>query len=158
MGKAVTPKQAIKIAYKLRQGGKIIVLSGGCFDILHEGHLLFLENAKRQGDTLFIFLESDENVRRLKGEDRPINSQEIRAQNLSALSVVDFIVKLPKLPKDSDYDRLIAHIRPSIIAITEGDPNLDKRKKQAEMAEGIVKSVTRRTEHSTTKFARSFKK
>ena len=158
LDKILDIKQAIEISGKIRRGGKLIVLAGGCFDILHKGHLLFLRNARDQGDVLFLFLESDESVKRLKGDDRPINSQEVRAKALSNLPFVDYVIKLSKLPTDKYYDRLIAHIRPSIIAVTEDDPNLEQRKKQAETAGGIVKSVTRRTDHSTTEFARLLKK
>ena len=150
MGKVVTPKQAIKIANKFKHEDKAIVLAGGCFDILHLGHILFLKKAKQQGDLLFLFLESDENIKRLKGSNRPINTRDDRARALSTLPSVDYIIKLPKLPTDKDYDRLIAQIKPDVIAVTEEDPNLAKREDQASRVGGKVKSVTRRTKYSTT--------
>lgn len=158
MSKIIEINEIYEVVEKIRKLGKKIVLAGGCFDILHAGHLVFLENAKREGDVLILFLESDENVRRLKGKDRPINSQDKRADALANISFVDFVIKLSKLPTDKDYDRLIAQIKPDLIAITEGDPNFQRRKNQAEMAGGIVKSVARRTQHSTTKSARYFEK
>ena len=150
LDKILDIKQAIEISGKIRRGGKLIVLAGGCFDILHKGHLLFLRNARDQGDVLFLFLESDENVKRLKGDDRPINSQEVRAKALSNLPFVDYVIKLSKLPTDKYYDRLIAQIKPDVIAVTEEDPNLAKREDQASRVGGKVKSVTRRTKYSTT--------
>ena len=148
--KTLTPDEAENIAQTAQMNGKKIVLAGGCFDILHLGHILFLKKAKQQGDLLFLFLESDENIKRLKGSNRPINTQDDRARALSALPSVDYIIKLPKLPTDKDYDRLIAQIKPDVIAVTEEDPNLAKREDQASRVGGKVKSVTRRTKYSTT--------
>ena len=148
--KTLTPDEAENIAQTAQMNGKKIVLAGGCFDILHLGHILFLKKAKQQGDLLFLFLESDENIKRLKGSNRPINTRDDRARALSALPSVDYIIKLPKLPTDKDYDRLIAQIKPDVIAVTEEDPNLAKREDQASRVGGKVKSVTRRTKYSTT--------
>ena len=64
-----------------------IVLVGGCFDILHLGHVVFLEKAKKEGDVLVVLLESDEKVRFLKGKGRPVHTQSERAEILSALKV-----------------------------------------------------------------------
>lgn len=146
-----TPQEAVLLATLLNQRGEKIVLAGGCFDILHPGHILFLKKAREEGDFLFILLESDEKVKKLKGAGRPINRQEDRAIVLSELRFVDGVIMLPKLPSDNDYDRLIAQLKPAVIAVTDSDPNLLKRERQAEMAGGIIKSVTRRISHSTTK-------
>lgn len=158
MEKILGAQKATKIAKNLKKAGNKIVLAGGCFDLLHSGHILFLRKAKEQGDILFLLLESDESVRKLKGEARPINTQNIRAKTLSKLPCIDYIIKLSKLPTDSDYDRLIAQLEPDVIAVTRGEPNLDRRIEQAKKAGGIVKSVTRRTKHSTKDLARSFQK
>jgi len=82
---------AARVAAHRRQG-KRIVFTNGCFDILHSGHISYLNMAKSHGDVLIVGLNSDESVRRLKGPDRPINSLEERAQVLSALSSVDHII------------------------------------------------------------------
>ncbi len=90
--------------------GKRIVFTNGCFDILHRGHVSYLNTAKSFGDVLIIGLNSDHSVRRLKGENRPINSLEDRAQILSALSCVDHII-----PFDGDTPiDLIRMIKPDI--------------------------------------------
>ncbi len=75
-----------------RKKGEIIVTTNGCFDILHKGHVVLLEEAKKRGDRLIILLNTDESVRRLKGETRPINKENDRALVLSALSSVDAVV------------------------------------------------------------------
>lgn len=73
------------------RNGKIVVSTNGCFDILHPGHIKFLENAKAQGDILIVALNSDKSVKTIKGEDRPIINQELRAYALSALNFTDYI-------------------------------------------------------------------
>jgi D-glycero-beta-D-manno-heptose 1-phosphate adenylyltransferase len=71
---------------------KRIIATNGCFDILHVGHIRYLEKSKLLGDILVVGLNSDESVKRLKGKDRPINSQEDRAEMLLALKSVDYVV------------------------------------------------------------------
>ena len=114
--------KAIEISNKLRKQGKSIVVAGGCFDILHVGHVRFLQSAKKLGDVLFVLLESDKNVKKLKGETRPINSQKDRAEILSSLKSVDYVVFLPRMKSDEDYDKLITCLKPNILATTENDP------------------------------------
>jgi rfaE bifunctional protein nucleotidyltransferase chain/domain len=81
-----------EICNELRVTNKQIVFTNGCFDILHAGHVTYLEKAKRLGDILIIGLNSDKSVKRLKGESRPVNSEHDRAIVLSALKAVDFVV------------------------------------------------------------------
>lgn len=98
---------------------KKTVLAGGCFDVLHPGHVIFLQKAKKAGDILIVLLESDERVRTLKGISRPVHNQKERALILSALQPVDFIILLPNL-NDKKYDEILLKIKPDIIAITRG--------------------------------------
>jgi len=93
-----------------RQDGRRIVFTNGCFDILHRGHVAYLNNAKALGDILIVGVNSDDSVRRLKGSSRPINTLEDRVQVLSALSCIDHIVAFDAdTPKD-----LIRAIQPDI--------------------------------------------
>lgn len=108
------------------------VLVGGCFDLLHFGHISFLKQAKALGDYLVVALESDENARRMKGDNRPIHNQKQRKEMLEALSVVNEVLMLPPMKTNEEYDALVNRIKPAIIAVTEGDPILDKKKNQAE--------------------------
>lgn len=80
------------IAQRLKAQNKTVVFTNGCFDILHRGHVEYLDTAKSFGDVLILGLNSDSSVRRLKGESRPINSQEDRAYILAALESVDYVV------------------------------------------------------------------
>lgn len=101
---------------------KKIVLTGGCFDVLHPGHVAFLEKAKKAGDKLIILLESDEKVRMLKGKNRPIHTQKDRVKILRAIRYVDQVISLPFMDNEAEYDKLIAKIKPDIIAATKGYP------------------------------------
>lgn len=111
---------------------KKTVLVGGCFDVLHFGHIMFLAQAKKLGDILIVLLESDEKVRAMKGDKRPIHTQKQRKAMLDALLCVDEVVVLPSVTTDTYYKKLINRMKPSIVAATEGDPILDKKRKQAE--------------------------
>jgi len=82
----------LKKALKKYKAKKKIVFTNGCFDLLHVGHVLYLEKARSLGDALIIGLNSDSSVKKLKGKSRPLIEQKNRARVLSALSCVDFIV------------------------------------------------------------------
>lgn len=150
MNKILNTKQAIRISKKLRDGDKSIVLCGGCFDILHSGHIDFLEKAKKQGDVLMILLESDETIQQMKGAHRPINTHKERAKILSALSCVDYVVMLPRLTKNDHYDELVISLKPAIIAITKGDPNKSHKVRQAKKISAHVRVVARKIENQST--------
>lgn len=72
--------------------GKKVVFTNGCFDIIHYGHVHYLMQAKQMGDILVVGLNNDDSIRRLKGESRPINSENARAMMLAALQFVDFVI------------------------------------------------------------------
>ncbi len=97
---------------KLKSEGRIICFTNGCFDIIHAGHVTYLMKSKRLADILIVGLNSDESVKRLKGETRPINHQDDRAIVLSALKPVDYVVIFDQ---DTPYD-LVNLIKPDIIA------------------------------------------
>ena len=141
------------------QDGNSIVLVGGCFDILHLGHVVFLEKAKKMGDILVVLLEHDQNVTQKKGLKRPFNSQKDRAKVLAALKAVDLIVMLPLMKNDSQYDEIVKLIRPRVIAVTKGDTNLHHKKRSAKMIEAKVKVVTKRVkEHSSSNLTKFIQK
>ena len=123
MGEIINLAQATNIV----KSGQKRVLVGGCFDIIHLGHVTFLNKAKEMGDELWIILESDVTVKKLKGEKRPINSQEDRAELLTNLRAVDYVVMLPEMSTGEDYDQVLDCVKPDIIVITEGD-RLEERK------------------------------
>lgn len=126
-----------------------IVLVGGCFDILHYGHIKFLEQAKNLAQTLVIMLESDQTVRRLKGANRPMHTQSQRKFMLEAIRFVDEVVPLFPMETDQDYLRVIADIHPRVIAVTEGDPIIEKKRMQAE-AVGAKFVIIKKTQTPST--------
>lgn len=117
------------------------VLIGGCFDVIHFGHIEFLKKAKEQGEILIIALESDEFIKTRK-KRKPVHTQDERAAILSSIKYVDLVVKLPYLEKESDYISLVSKIRPSIIAVTEGDKLLENKRRQAVGVGAEVMEVT----------------
>ena len=152
--KTLSIPEAIQYSEDLRAAGKRIVLAGGCFDILHVGHLSFLEKAKTHGDALFILLESDEAIKIIKGEKRPINPQQDRAKVLASLTMTDHIIKLNGILKNEEYDKLILALKPAIIATTKADPQRRHKERQAALSGAKVVDVTEMINTtSTTKIA-----
>jgi len=92
MNKVVSKKQIKGIVQRLKKKGKKIVFTNGCFDIIHAGHIRYLRKSKKLGDVLIVGLNSDSSVRKIKGRERPINNQRDRAEILSALEFIDYIV------------------------------------------------------------------
>lgn len=91
-----------------RNGNKTIVLANGCFDLIHVGHIRYLAGAKSLGDILVVGLNSDEQVRKLKGENRPFIPEDERAEIVSALAFVDYVSVFP----EPTVEELIRAIRP----------------------------------------------
>lgn len=150
MNKIISTEQAIKLSEKIRNEGKTIALAGGCFDILHIGHIEYLANAKKHGDVLFVFLESDENIKKIKMPHRPINTQPDRAKILANLSMVDYIIPLPTLKNDKDYDGLVILLKPAIIATTKGDSSKIHKDRQAGLIGAKVVEVTEEVSNQST--------
>ena len=133
---------------------KKIVLVGGCFDLLHYGHISFLKQAKALGDYLIVALEADQNVRFAKGDNRPIHSQEQRKEMLTSLSFVDEVIPLPPMNQDFQYFTLVEKIHPQIIAVTEGDPVVYKKMKQAEQVGAKLVEIPKVHTPSTSQLAK----
>lgn len=129
---------------------KKTVLVGGCFDLIHYGHLKFLEAAKKQGDYLIIVLETDEFIIKNKRKS-PLHRQSERAEILSNLNMVDMIVNLPFLYTNKDYFELVKKISPNVIAVTRGDKQLKNKKKQAKLIGAKVKVVVSNLDNFSTR-------
>ncbi len=104
-----------------RSRGETIVMTNGCFDILHAGHVTYLEQAAGLGDRLLVAVNIDDTVRRLKGEDRPVNIVEHRMRMLAALRCVDWVVSFA----EDEPTRLICEVAPDIL-VKGGDNEVDK--------------------------------
>lgn len=142
MNKIFSIEQVAQLSADLHKQNKKIVLVGGCFDILHRGHLAFLEKAKAAGDVLIVLLEHDDHIKKMKGAHRPINTQQDRAYLLSHLTLVDAVVLLPALVDNTFYDNLVLQIKPAIIATTAGDSNRVHKERQAQQIGAEVIDVT----------------
>ncbi len=103
--------EIVRIAERLKKEGKKVVFTNGCFDILHVGHVKYLQEAKSYGDVLIVGLNSDHSVRTLKGPTRPVNPEEDRAYILAALEAVDYVVMF----SDETPYELIKAIAPDIL-------------------------------------------
>jgi D-beta-D-heptose 7-phosphate kinase/D-beta-D-heptose 1-phosphate adenosyltransferase len=99
-----------RIIRDLKVKGKRIVFTNGCFDLLHIGHVRYLEEAKSLGDILVVGVNSDASVRSLKGPDRPILPEEVRAEILSALGCVDYVTIFDELTPSNLISLLLPHI------------------------------------------------
>ena len=155
MSKIITLKKAIKISKNLHSKKKTLVLCGGCFDILHVGHIKFLKHAKKQGNALFVLLESDESVKKLKGADRPINAQEDRAEILSSIGFVDYVILIERIKENIWYDKLILDLKPDIIAVTKGDTKKEHNIRQAKSVNAkVVEVIGRLKNKSSTNLAK----
>ncbi len=124
---------------------RTIVLVGGCFDILHLGHVKFLEKAKALGNTLVVALESDAFIKEQKKRD-PFHNQTQRSTVLSSLRSVDLVIKMPyfaKSDRDREYRDLVLMTCPKYIAVSENDKMLEKKKDHAKLVGARVKVVTK---------------
>ena len=106
------------------------VLAGGCFDLLHYGHLTLLKSAATYGPVV-VALESDDSILASK-KSPPIHTQQQRAEILSEMNCVAKVICLPPLKTYEDYLDLVKAIRPAVLAITDGDSQADNKKRQAE--------------------------
>ena len=123
MGQVIKRQIAAELAKELKSKDKKIVFTNGCFDILHVGHLRYLNESKKFADILIVGLNSDSSTKRLKGDTRPINHEDDRAELLSNLICVDYVV----IFEEDTPENLLDEIKPDIY--TKGaDYNLETLK------------------------------
>jgi len=108
--KILSLNEMTETADELRKEGKTVTFANGCFDLIHVGHVRYLEAAKRQGDILVVGLNSDNSVRRLKGQERPWMPQRERAEILSAFASVDYIV----IFDETTVENILRRLRPEV--------------------------------------------
>ncbi len=147
MGKVLSLDDMSNRRVELRGARKTLVFTNGCFDLLHLGHVRYLRQAKELGDAMVIGLNSDSSIRRIKGDDRPIQSQGERAEILAALECVDYIV----IFDEPTAERTVAILAPDIY-VKGGDYALDElpEAKIVESYGGKVTILPLVQGHSTT--------
>ncbi|WP_443735737.1 D-glycero-beta-D-manno-heptose 1-phosphate adenylyltransferase [Streptomyces lavenduligriseus] len=143
----------LELAARVRARGGKVVGAGGCFDLLHAGHLSLLDQARRLGDVLIVCINSDASVRRLKGEDRPVVGERERATLLTALDCVDDVIVFA----EDTPEKALAELRPDIWV--KGGDYAGRRIVEADLVEswgGKVVTVPFLEGHSTTSRIRQF--
>ena len=106
----VTDPELLRAIAADRQAGRTIAFANGCFDVLHVGHVRYLEGARREGDRLIVAINDDASVRALKGPGRPVLPDTARAELVDALRCVDYVVLFP----DRTVERLLRLVRPDV--------------------------------------------
>jgi len=114
MDKVLTIEQSFEVAEKMRAQGKKLVTVNGSFDLLHAGHLDQLEEARAQGDVLFVGVNTDEAIQEAKGPERPFVPEEPRVAMLAALTCVDHVVLMPGVYSEEPHASLLPAISPHI--------------------------------------------
>lgn len=139
----------------LRDSGKVLVFTNGCFDLLHPGHVRYLAQARALGDALVVALNSDRSVRILKGQGRPILSEMERAEVIAALEAVDYVTLFDE---ETPYS-LIVQLLPDVL-VKGGDWQLNEivGREQVEAAGGRVLSLPFLEGSSTTEIIERIKR
>lgn len=117
----VTEEQLLAVVQEARLHGKKIVMTNGCFDILHVGHVTYLQEARKLGDRLIVAVNTDASVSKLKGPTRPVNTMQNRMQMLAALACVDWVVDF----SEDTPERLICAVKPDLL-VKGGDNDPQK--------------------------------
>ena len=110
MGRVVSEDELVELAAADRRAGRTLAFANGCFDLLHVGHVRYLEGARREADRLIVALNDDASVEALKGPGHPIMPAEARAELIAALRAVDYVVVFP----DRTVDRLLGVLQPDV--------------------------------------------
>ncbi|HEU4963866.1 MAG TPA: D-glycero-beta-D-manno-heptose 1-phosphate adenylyltransferase [Bacilli bacterium] len=114
-------EEALSLAERVKRDGGKVVLTNGCFDLLHRGHVEYLEFARRQGDVLVVAVNSDESVRRLKGSSRPVNRLEDRMRVLAGLAAVTGVVSF-----DTDTPEPLVKLLQPDVYVKGGDYSVEQ--------------------------------
>ncbi len=117
----IAEERLIALVKDAKEHGEKVIMTNGCFDILHAGHVTYLEQAKRLGDRLIVAVNDDDSVKRIKGPERPVNTMNRRMQVLAGLSCVDWVVPF----YEDTPTRLICDVSPSVL-VKGGDNEVDK--------------------------------
>jgi D-beta-D-heptose 7-phosphate kinase/D-beta-D-heptose 1-phosphate adenosyltransferase len=138
MAKILSLDQLLSERHRLGRQGRRVVFTNGCFDLIHPGHIRYLQEARRLGDALIVALNSDRSVRELKGEKRPILDQTERAEVMAAFGCVDYVT----IFDESTPREIIAALLPDVL-VKGGDWGVDRivGRDEVEAAGGKVLSL-----------------
>ena len=151
--KILSLRQFLAERKRLKRAGKKLVMTNGCFDLLHPGHVYYLSRAKKLGDKLLVALNSDCSVRALKGSERPLRNEKDRATMLAALESVDYVVVF----RETTAEKILKAVRPDIY-VKGGDytPESLHRGEVTAVQDkgGRIRILPKLEGHSTTNFLR----
>jgi rfaE bifunctional protein nucleotidyltransferase chain/domain len=153
MGEIISLEKAMAVRGKLQDEGKTAVFTNGHFDLLHMGHVDYLQRAKELGDVLIVGLNSDASTRALKGEKRPIIPQDERARMVAALACVDYVV----IFEETIANSLVEALKPDLY-VKGGDWGRDRTPPEAEVVAsygGQMRILPYLPEHSTTELIKT---
>lgn len=155
--KIVDTERLAAVANEMREQGRKLVLTNGCFDLLHVGHVRYLKSARALGDALAVAINGDASVRALKGEGRPLNGDTDRAEVIAALECVDHVIVFPEVRAT----QLLERVRPAIY-VKGGDytaETLNPEERAAlERAGAEIRILPFEKGHSTSKLIESIRK
>jgi D-beta-D-heptose 7-phosphate kinase/D-beta-D-heptose 1-phosphate adenosyltransferase len=152
MGRVVTREELVQIRRAAKRERKTVVFTNGCFDLLHRGHVEYLQKAKALGDLLVVGVNTDASVKRIKGEKRPIVGEEDRAHVLAALACVDYVCLFDE---ETPYE-LLRILVPDVL-VKGADWSIDEvvGKDIVEQAGGSVHTIDLLPHRSTTQLIRT---
>ncbi len=155
MGKKISLKNFLKLRKKFKKNKKKIVITNGCYDLIHPGHIRILRESKKEGDVLVVLINSDKSVKNNKGSTRPIQNQVDRIEILSSIKYVDFVIMFNNKTPTNLYKKLLPDV------LTKGSEY--KRDDIAGANEvvssgGKVKLITMKKNYSTSKTINKIKK
>ena len=155
LGRVVTQDELILHVAEEKRNGRRVVFTNGCFDLLHPGHIRCLEQARALGDALIVAINSDASVRQLKGNGRPLISEDERAELLAALAAVDYVVIFDAAtPRE-----LIRRVLPDVLAKGQDwGPDEIVGREEVEAAGGQVVSISLEPGYSTTNLLERFRR
>ncbi len=133
--KIITYTEAANLRKRAQRTGSAIVLTTGCYDILHLGHIVHFEYCKTKGDILVVSVGNDDTVRGLKGPLRPINPERFRARMIAALECVDYVVISEEYGK-MDHTGLVQILRPDVYVVPGTDSMLEEKRSMIRNAGG----------------------
>jgi D-beta-D-heptose 7-phosphate kinase/D-beta-D-heptose 1-phosphate adenosyltransferase len=147
MGKIISQEELVQVAAREKRGGRRVVFTNGCFDLLHPGHVRCLAEARALGDVLVVAINSDRSVRGNKGQERPLVPQQDRAEVLAALASVDYVTIFDEpTPRE-----LIARVLPSVLVKgADWAPDQVAGRDEVEASGGCVVSIPLAPGYSTT--------
>jgi rfaE bifunctional protein nucleotidyltransferase chain/domain len=154
MGHIFEQEELILTCQREKRDGRRVVFTQGCFDLLHPGHVRFLEEARKLGDFLVVAVYSDEGARRLKGADRPIIPQQERAEVLAALESVDTVVILDQPAPRELIARLLLNV---LVQDKDSLPDQLVGREEVEAAGGRVVSIPSVEGYSTSRILRAIR-